>query len=319
MLVREAPTLNGMPARLRLLRVFGLPAPSVARRPQEDDEAVPGGGRLRAVLMDFGSAAPARVDVRSRAEALAAQENAEAHCRRAPAGAQGPAPACAARRAARLLGLRCPQMRKARAWQPCQCHKQGRGTMGKWGALGDLLTARMRMQTRACHRAEPHCRLRPGAGAAHLAGALPGSGCPPRAARRTGRRSCGTCRARAGWTSAWTSGAWAACSILPCTASRPSSGCAVPPAGLTSNASACPCMIWHVVSCTKTIAFRSPRRSVLQGARGALAAGLCRYVCAPWLVTQEERQQAHLRLCYQALCSKSAVGQAGQRCAERPV
>ncbi len=142
--------LNSMPMPLRLLPFFRLPAPNAARRPQEDDEAVPGGGRLRAVLMDFGSAAPARVDVRSRAEALAAQENAEAHCRRAPAGAQGPAPACAARRAARLLGLRCPQMRKARAWQPCQCHKQGRGTMGKWGALGDLLTARMRMQTRAC-------------------------------------------------------------------------------------------------------------------------------------------------------------------------
>lgn len=50
---------------------------------QDDDEAVPGGGRFRAVLMDFGSAAPARVDVRSRAEALAVQEEAEAHCRRA--------------------------------------------------------------------------------------------------------------------------------------------------------------------------------------------------------------------------------------------
>lgn len=44
---------------------------------------MPGGGRFRAVLMDFGSTAPARVDVRSRAEALAAQEEAEAHCRRA--------------------------------------------------------------------------------------------------------------------------------------------------------------------------------------------------------------------------------------------
>ena len=44
---------------------------------------MPGKGRYRAVLMDFGSAREAPVDVHSRAEALAVQEDAEAHCRRA--------------------------------------------------------------------------------------------------------------------------------------------------------------------------------------------------------------------------------------------
>ena len=44
---------------------------------------MPGGGRFRAVLIDFGSARDAAVDVHSRAEALAVQEDAEAHCRHA--------------------------------------------------------------------------------------------------------------------------------------------------------------------------------------------------------------------------------------------
>ncbi|KAK9839446.1 hypothetical protein WJX81_002545 [Elliptochloris bilobata] len=56
-------------------------AEALAAQPvQNDDKAVPGGGRFRAVLMDFGSARQARINVRSRAEALAAQEDAEAHC-----------------------------------------------------------------------------------------------------------------------------------------------------------------------------------------------------------------------------------------------
>lgn len=50
---------------------------------QEGSEAVPGGGRFRAVLMDFGSTREAAVDVHSRTEALAVQEDADAHCRRA--------------------------------------------------------------------------------------------------------------------------------------------------------------------------------------------------------------------------------------------
>ena len=50
---------------------------------QEGCEAVPGGGQFRAVLMDFGSTREAAVDVHSRTEALAVQEDADAHCRRA--------------------------------------------------------------------------------------------------------------------------------------------------------------------------------------------------------------------------------------------
>ncbi len=126
-----------MPMPLRLLPFLRLPAPYAARRPQEDDEAVPGGGRLRAVLMDFGSAAPARVDVRSRAEALAAQEDAEAHCRRAPAGALGPAAACALRRSMRLLRLRCPWKRWREPGSLSPMPTAGTRDIRERGALGD--------------------------------------------------------------------------------------------------------------------------------------------------------------------------------------
>jgi serine/threonine kinase 16 len=40
----------------------------------------PAGASFHAVVMDFGSARPARVVIRNRMEALSLQEDAEAHC-----------------------------------------------------------------------------------------------------------------------------------------------------------------------------------------------------------------------------------------------
>jgi len=175
------------------------------------------------------------------------------------------------------------------------------------------------MQTRACAprgaalRSATQCRRSaPSRGSARLR--LPAA--LPRAARRTGRRSCGTWRARAGWTSAWTSGAWAACSTSPCTASRPSSGRAVSPRRTHVYCHCVPLMSWHILSSTRSNTCTSPRRSVA-GRASSEAVPLCARSVTGARHAQD-RQRARLRLCYQALCSEMCYSHAGSAALRKP-
>jgi len=169
------------------------------------------------------------------------------------------------------------------------------------------------------HRAELHCDLRPSAGAARLAGAPLGSGCPPRcraqravpgagAVGRGERVPAGRARGRL------EPGLPALLRHARRLALRAGAPC--PHAVLTSIATACPCMSWHILSSTRSNTCTSPRRSVA-GRASREAVPLCARSVTGARHAQD-RQRALLRLCYQALCSETRYSHAGSAALSKP-